>query len=135
MGDTDDTAGWFSDRAATFGDRLAGAREAQGMTQADLARRLGVRLKTLKAWEDDLAEPRANRLQMLAGLLNVSLMWLLNGQGDGLDGPVEPAPVPAELSAVLAEIRQVRGEMARLSDRLGILEKRLRAALKEQGLG
>ena len=60
--------GWFSDETATFGDRLAGAREAQGLSQEDLARRLGVRLKTIQAWEDDLSEPRANRLQMMADI-------------------------------------------------------------------
>ena len=30
---------------------------------------LGVRLATLRSWEDDLSEPRANRLSMMAGLL------------------------------------------------------------------
>ena len=58
---------WFGAETATFGDRLAGAREAAGLSQEELATRLGVRLETLEAWEDDLADPRANRLQMLAG--------------------------------------------------------------------
>ena len=29
---------WYAEEAATFGDRLAGAREASGMTQAQLAK-------------------------------------------------------------------------------------------------
>jgi transcriptional regulator with XRE-family HTH domain len=37
------------------------------MSQADLARKLGVKLKTdPQNWENDLAEPRANKLQMLS---------------------------------------------------------------------
>ena len=60
---------WYGPDAATFGDRVAAARDAAGMTQAVLARRLGVRLATLRGWENDLSEPRANRLSMLAGLL------------------------------------------------------------------
>jgi len=122
---------WYSNEIATFGDRVAGAREALGLSQADLARRLGVKLKTVRAWEDDLSEPRANKLQMLAGLLNVSIMWLLNGEGDGLDAPAEEAMLPADVRAMLTEIRQVKTEMSAMADRLGLLEKRLRATLKE----
>jgi transcriptional regulator with XRE-family HTH domain len=122
---------WYSNEIATFGDRVAGAREALGLSQADLARRLGVKLRTVRGWEDDLSEPRANKLQMLAGLLNVSIMWLLNGEGDGLDAPAEEAMLPADVRAMLTEIRQVKTEMSAMADRLGLLEKRLRATLKE----
>ncbi|MFN4102076.1 MAG: multiprotein-bridging factor 1 family protein, partial [Pararhodobacter sp.] len=59
------TETWYTDEHATLGDRLAAAREASAMTQAQLAQRLGVRTKTLRDWEDDVSEPRANRLQML----------------------------------------------------------------------
>ena len=64
MTPTDDT-NWFSDEAATFGDRLAGAREAAGHTQDTLATQLGVEVTSVDAWENDLREQRANRLQML----------------------------------------------------------------------
>ena len=53
------------------------------MSQSKLAKRLGVKLKTLKGWENDVSEPRANKLSMMAGMLNVSLLWLLSGEGDG----------------------------------------------------
>ncbi len=122
---------WYSEDAATFGDRLVGAREAMGMSQADLARRLGVKLKTVGAWEQDLSEPRANKLQMLAGVLNVSIMWLLNGEGDGIDGPDNEAALPADVANLLSDIRQVKLEVSALGGRLGRLEKRLRLALKD----
>ena len=44
---TDD---WFSEDNATFGDRVAAAREALGLTQSQLASRLGVRLGTVQNW-------------------------------------------------------------------------------------
>ena len=84
---TETNDGWFDPDATTFGDRVAGARERAGMTQAEMAKRLGVKLKTLKGWEDDLSEPRANKLSMMAGLLNVSLLWLLSGEGEAPMGP------------------------------------------------
>lgn len=118
----------YTDNSATFGDRLAVAREAQGMTPAQLARRLGVRRDTLEAWEADRSEPRANRLQMLAGLLNVSLVWLMTGEGPG--GPnlsTPPADPSTEIGAILSEMRDLRLDQVRLVERIARLEKRLKA--------
>ena len=121
--------GWYDADTATFGDRMTGAREASGLSQAELARRMGVKLGTIRAWENDQSEPRANRLQMLAGMLGVSIMWLLTGQGDGLDGPEERPALPDDVVELLAELRRIRVDQARLADRAGRLEKRLRLAL------
>ncbi len=126
------TDNWYSEETATFGDRLAGAREAMGLTQKELAQRLGVRTKVIEGWEEDLKEPRANRLQMLAGMLNVSLMWLLTGEGDGIDAPDMQPAMSAESAALLPEIRQIRTEMSDLAERLGRLESRLRLALTSE---
>lgn len=65
----------------TLGGRLSRARDATGLSAAQLARRLGVQSSTIQAWESDRSQPRANRLSMLAGVLNVSLSWLLHGVG------------------------------------------------------
>ena len=51
--DSDATFDWYGPDAATFGDRVLGAREKAGMTQAQLSRRLGIKLATLQAWEED----------------------------------------------------------------------------------
>ncbi|MDV7271045.1 helix-turn-helix transcriptional regulator [Thioclava sp. A2] len=118
---------WYDPAQATFGDRLAGARETAGLDQEELARRLGVRLETLQGWEEDLADPRSNRLQMLAGLLNVSLMWLLTGEGEGLDGPPGQVAEPMPVSATIAEIREIRSVLEELDARLGRLERKLQS--------
>lgn len=125
-----DDTDWYGPEAATFGDRLAAAREAAGMTQGAFAKRLGVKLKTLQSWENDLSEPRANRLSMLAGFLNVSIVWLLTGEGDGLTPPEEDLISP-DVNAVLMEMRAMKTEMQASADKLGRLEKRLRLLLKE----
>jgi len=80
---SDTVTDWYGADTATFGDRVAAAREAAGMTQKQLAKRLGVKLPTVRGWEEDLSEPRANKLSMMAGLLNVSIVWLLTGEGEG----------------------------------------------------
>ena len=128
MSETND---WFGPEAATFGDRLAAARYQAGLEQKELAKRLGVKLTTLRGWEDDLSEPRANKLQMVAGILNVSLTWLLNGEGDGVAGPEYESPLPSDVAGILTEMRDIRSQMGRLNDRLGLLEKRLRETMKD----
>ncbi|GGO51298.1 Helix-turn-helix [Roseovarius pacificus] len=129
---TEANDGWFDPEATTFGDRVAGAREQAGMSQAELAKRLGVKLKTLKGWENDLSEPRANKLSMMAGLLNVSLLWLLSGEGDGPDGPNEAGELSSDVVEMLTEIRDIRTHLAQYTDRLGRLEKSLRAKLRDE---
>lgn len=121
---------WYAEDAATFGDRLAAAREQAGLSQSDLAKRLGVKLSVLEAWEQDLKEPRANRLQMLSGMLNISLSWLLTGQGEGPEGPLDEEPLEADLNLLLTEMRGLRSEITQSGERLAQLEKRLRKALK-----
>ncbi|MEM1072896.1 MAG: helix-turn-helix transcriptional regulator [Pseudomonadota bacterium] len=128
----DDIRDWYGPETATFGDRLAAAREMAEMSQTELARRLGVRVATLRAWENDLSEPRANRLSMMAGLLNVSMMWLINGQGDGLDAPVEEVALPASASDILNDLRDLRTDLIQRVEQLGRLEKKLRTALREE---
>tara|TARA_R110002049_G_scaffold23781_6_gene84752 strand:+ start:141519 stop:141917 length:399 start_codon:yes stop_codon:yes gene_type:complete len=126
-----DDVDWYGPDAATFGDRVAAAREQSGMTQAMLAKRLGVRVATLRGWEEDLSEPRANRLSMLAGLLNVSMMWLINGEGEGVDAPDEAVATSDDLVHILSEIRAVRTDLLKKAETMGRLEKRLRRVLTE----
>lgn len=123
---------WYSPEVTTFGDRLSGAREAAGLTQERLSRNVGVKLKTLRAWEEDLSEPRANKLSMLAGLLNVSLSWLLTGEGDGPEGPNGTAlgELSPDVSKLLADLRDLHGEMARASERISRIERQLRTNLQ-----
>lgn len=123
---------WYTDKHATLGDRLAAARDAAGLTQSALAQRLGVRAKTLRDWENDISEPRANRLQMLAALLGVSLRWLLTGEGSDVTPPeaeeVQPDP---QLKSTLAELRTLRAQLLGMGEKLGRLEKFLRVQMTQ----
>lgn len=125
MPESDNNNAWFSNSVATFGDRLSAARENAGIKQSQLAKVLGVKTNTIKAWEHDLSEPRANRIQMIAGVLNVSIRWLLTGDGSGVDAPnttAHPSPTIKEISADATRVRQ---ELLKLVTEIESIEKRL----------
>ena len=124
-----DSADWYSADAATFGDRVAAAREAANLTADELARRLGVKLVTIQNWENDHSEPRANKLQMMSGMLSVSMRWLLTGEGDGVEAPV--ATSSGDLKKALTDLSRMRAQALALSQDMGHLEKRLRGLMKE----
>ncbi|NKX37422.1 helix-turn-helix transcriptional regulator [Rhodobacteraceae bacterium R_SAG4] len=128
---TDIMNDWYGPDAATFGDRVAAARESAGMTQGQLARRMGVKKTTLIGWEQDLSEPRANKLSMLSGLLNVSMSWLLTGEGDDLSAPSEDT-LGEDMAAIARELRSLREDLRQQAERAGRLEKTLRRLVAAQ---
>ena len=121
---------WYASDVATFGDRVAAARENADMTQAALAKRLGIKQSTLRGWEDDLSEPRANRLSTLAGVLGVSMMWLINGEGEGIDAPDATAATDAKIKEAMIELRDKRADLLKRAEQMGRLEKKLRRIFK-----
>lgn len=111
----------------TVGGRISRAREASGLSTKDVAWRLGVETASVKGWESDRAQPGSHRLATLAGLLQVSLSWILHGVGIG---PSEDDDAPdragEEVAAQLARLRllhvetgvlieQLRGEVDRMA--------------------
>jgi HTH-type transcriptional regulator, cell division transcriptional repressor len=130
MAETSGKTAWYAEDVATFGDRLTAAREMAGLTQADLATKMGVRQKTLAAWESDSSEPRGNRLQMVAGMLSVSMRWLLTGVGDDLAEPGSPGAMTTPAKVALADLARIRGQMKKLSTEIERTEARLRVMLQ-----
>ena len=65
----------------TIGGRLSRARESAGLSVKEIAWRLGVKIATVNAWESDRTLPGAQRLNRLAGILGVSISWVLHGVG------------------------------------------------------
>ena len=109
------------DHQNTLGGRIIYAREQQSMSCAQLARRLGIETSTMQDWESDRAEPRSNRLSMLAGLLNVSPTWLLMGYGE------RPGDIldETEMAHIQNTIRRIRDQMLTTTDELEQLQERL----------
>ena len=103
---------------ATLGGRISLAREASGLTVAQVVKRLGVRVATYSAWETDRSEPRANKLVALAGILNVSPTYLLSGLGaqpetSGND-ETEIAVIRAQVNILEKQLKDANRTLRRL---------------------
>lgn len=61
----------------TFGERLGIARRELGLTQGDVAERVGITPRAYRFWEAGSREPSLEKLAMLSKILGVSVDWLL----------------------------------------------------------
>lgn len=64
----------------TLGERLHRLRKLRGLTQGDLATRLGVSKPTVWAWEQDRARPIEDRMASIAEVLGVTVAELRPGR-------------------------------------------------------
>ena len=66
----------------TIGERIARARRAADLTQADVAEKLGVSFQAVSLWERDETVPDTWNLIELAKVLKVSVSSLVENRGD-----------------------------------------------------
>jgi transcriptional regulator with XRE-family HTH domain len=118
---TEKISGNQEPESETVGERIVHAREAAGLSTAQLARRAGVLTKTLQAWELDQLLPRGNQFVKLAGILNVSPTWLWVERGDSPSDEM----TSTELENLQESLSFLRGRLLSVIDGLERLERRL----------
>ena len=64
----------------TLGTKIAALRKQRGVTQLELAQRLGVTDKAVSKWERDLACPDIHSLPRLAQVLEITVEELIPGE-------------------------------------------------------
>lgn len=62
-----------------FSDRVRNLRDSSGLTQQELASKLGLTTRAVGAWESGRSKPRLDKLEQLAGVLGTTSYYLLNG--------------------------------------------------------
>lgn len=84
----------------TLGEKLQKLRRARGMTQEQLAERVGVSRQSLSGWENDAALPDTANVIMLADLFGVTTDYLLREEAATQSTPcAEASPQPGAPSA------------------------------------
>ena len=83
-------------KRSDFGARLHAAREARGLSQAQMADKLGLAQQSYAAWERRNVALRADQLQQLAEILGV-----------GVDQLLGHATKPARAAGPVGRLRQV----------------------------
>lgn len=61
----------------TLGERIYNLRTGQGMTQEQLAEKMGVSRQSVSKWETDSAVPDIEKLKLLTEILGVSIAELV----------------------------------------------------------
>ena len=67
----------------TMGEMIAALRKEKGMTQSDLANKMGVTDKAVSKWERDLSCPDVSTLPRLAEVFEISVDELMQGKTEG----------------------------------------------------
>lgn len=114
--------GWTPEDRRRFGKRLAEAREAKGLLQADIGAMFGKLKQTVSSWERGLNLPNAEEVARLADEFGVPVDWLLTGQRPAWPFPgIDPArfiDAPAETllraeGALLEVLRAAPAEVSK----------------------
>jgi transcriptional regulator with XRE-family HTH domain len=104
-----------------FGARLAALRQERGWTQADLAQRMGVSVKSVTYYEREVDNPTSRTLSKLAAVFGVEPAVLFGGDKRA----AKPGP-PSEWDKRVAAIKQLpRGKQQKIAE---VVEALLKAS-------
>ena len=94
----------------TFGATIAALRKAQGMTQLELAEKMGVTDKAVSKWERDLSFPDVSSLPLLADfVILVRNLLQVKAAGAKMDGAEKRDSIAEILDLVLKGVALAMG--------------------------
>lgn len=118
----------------SLGTRLDYARQRAGLSQTDLARRLGVSQQAVAKWIAEETTPQPARVMAIAGALGVAPEWLLFGTGappDALAGDLAREPLP-RYALRLLPAEDARGRLRDACVQLSALSAQAAEVLRAQ---
>ena len=120
-------------RWAGFGERLKQARENAGLTQEELAERLGLSEQSIYYWEAGQHFPRPKHLRELIALLRTPADWLLGEERRVGEDPAAYLAEEAELSFRAATGELSPEELQDVMDYIRFKRQQRRRDRREQG--
>ena len=98
----------------TLSEKIAYCRRRNGLSQEELAEKIGVSRQAVSKWETGEAQPEIGKLRQLSDAFGVSTDWLLSEEE-----PVEPKQAPVQNTA--SEAEKLPGILGKLFRRFGWL--------------
>ena len=98
----------------TLSEKIAYCRRRNGLSQEELAEKIGVARQAVSKWETGEAQPEIGKLRQLSDAFGVSTDWLLSEEE-----PVEPKQAPVQNTA--SEAEKLPGILGKLFRRFGWL--------------
>ncbi|MDD2371488.1 MAG: helix-turn-helix transcriptional regulator [Firmicutes bacterium] len=98
-------------------DRIKKLREKNNITQADLAKAIGVTTSAVSAWEKGVNEPRMGAVHKIAQYFNVTKSYLVND---------EDSPIYDQQAIMIAEtlIKYENQDLAQLMKKISKMDKK-----------
>jgi len=119
---------------STPGSRIKLTRCRLGLSLQQLADRVGVTRTSLENWENDRSEPRGVKVMKLAGVLQVSMIWLLTGESppssDHQPAVSETAIIMQKLDRAVALQRDLAALLIEVSADVSQLQRELEEGRK-----
>lgn len=81
-----------------YGEKIKAKRKAMGLSQEDLAEKLGVTRQAVSKWEMDRAQPTTSNLRELAQVFSVDMAYFIGED----DSKKEPSPLSSTFVSILA---------------------------------
>ena len=94
----------------TLGERIQNMRKEMGLSQEELAEKIGVSRQSVSKWENDAALPDTDRVIDLARLFGVSTDALLTGGDTCAETPPQAADAPDEKNDAAAAKEEETGK-------------------------
>lgn len=117
----------------TIGNRIAKFRKAKGMTQEELASKLGVSSQAVSKWENDVSCPDISLLPQLSKVLGVTTDELLTGKNDEVKlVPVEQRKSLDELT-LRVKVDSVAGDKVRVNLPMSLVKVGLEMGMDMSG--
>ena len=81
-----------------YGEKIKAKRKTMGLSQEDLAEKLGVTRQAVSKWETDQARPTMTNLRELAEVFSVDMAYFIGED----DSKKEPSPLSSSFISILA---------------------------------
>ena len=102
-------------------EKIQYCRKKEGLSQADLADRLGVSRQSVSKWETGESNPDVTKIPLLAKVLGVTADWLLSEEEPEGPKPIAERCLREEASAYPDWVNNLPKHMLRMIKRIGWL--------------